>query len=134
MVTHPRRNAEPEAWLRALLAVGTIVLVPEIADYEVQRELHRAGKARSLDRLDLLAATMGFAPITTRAMRRAAEFWAAARQLGQPTAVDAALDADMILAAQAAILADDGDSPIVATSNAAHLSRFVDAREWQDIP
>ena len=42
-------------------------------------------------------------------MLKAAEFWAGARRSGSPTAPEAALDADVILAAQAAMLNDTGD-------------------------
>ena len=133
MVLHPRRNADAKAWLRNQLSVGTTVLVPEIADYEVRRELIRAAKTRSVERLNQLGVTVGYLPITTQVMRRAAELWAAARRLGRPTAATESLDADVILAAQAMILADGGDEPVVATTNPVHLSRFVVAHEWHEI-
>ena len=66
-------------------------------------------------------------------MRKAAEFWALARQQGTPTASDPALDADMILSAQYELAKDDGDDPVVATTNVGHLSLFADARHWRDI-
>ena len=44
MVSHPRPANEIVAWLARLLGSGTRVLVPEIAGYEVRRELLRAGK------------------------------------------------------------------------------------------
>jgi hypothetical protein len=55
------------------------VIVPEIADYEVRRELLRAKKERGLARLDALASRLKYLPITTAAMRQAAVFWAEAR-------------------------------------------------------
>ena len=64
-------------------------------------------------------------------MLRAAEFWSQARQMGRPTASDKALDGDVILAAQAALLKNDNNQVIVATTNVKHLSLFVDAREWK---
>ena len=64
-------------------------------------------------------------------MRQAAAFWAQARQAGQPTAPDLALDADVILAGQAATIAE-GDIAI-ATTNVGHLSRFVAAALWHTI-
>ena len=136
LVTHPRAepNREAALWLRALLSAGVPVLVPEISDYEDRRELLRAGKSRGLSRLDQLAQDLGYLPITTEVMRLAAGFWAEARKQGQPTASDESLDADVILAAQAAILNEDTDDDVViATTNPRHLSRFVDARVWQEI-
>lgn len=106
-------------------------MVPEIADYEVRRELIRAHRTAGVARLDALIARIGYLAITTSAMRQAATFWAEARQRGQPTAADAALDGDVILAAQAATL--DRRDVIVATTNTRHLSRFVDAALWSDI-
>jgi hypothetical protein len=64
-------------------------------------------------------------------MLKAAEFWAEARRRGRPTADPKALDGDVILAAQAALVADEGHEVIIATTNVKHLSQFVDAREWR---
>lgn len=72
-----------------------------MADYEVRRELLRAGRLRSVERLDELAAELDYLPLDTASMRRAAEFWALARNLGTPTADPREIDADVILAAQA---------------------------------
>lgn len=136
MVTNPGATPETDAvasWMEGLVRRGTDVVVPEIADYEVRRELLRAGKRRGLARLDALKANARYEPLTTDVMLRAAEFWAQARKRGRPTAPDIALDADVILAAQAATLADSGDQVVVATSNVGHLSQFVEARLWQEI-
>lgn len=60
LVTHPRGGDDAraaEGWLRGLRKAGMAVKVPEIADYEVRRELTRAGKTRSVERLDRLAET-----------------------------------------------------------------------------
>ena len=106
-------------------------MVPEIADYEVRRELIRARRTAGIARLDALIDQVEFLAITTSAMRRAAMFWAEARQQGRPTAADPALDGDVILAAQAATL--DRARVIVATTNVRHLSRFVPAKLWAEI-
>ena len=84
-----------------------------------------------LARLDALVGLLEYLPLTTVAMRQAALFWAQARQQGQPTADDKALDGDVILAAQAITLgiADT----VIATTNVGHLSRFVPAALWPDI-
>jgi predicted nucleic acid-binding protein len=118
-------------WLETLLARGEDVVVPEIADYEVRRELLRAGKAQGLARLDELASALRYLPITTAAMRKAAAFWAEARQAGRPTAPDLALDADVILAGQAATML--AEKVVVATTNVGHLSQFVAAALWDTI-
>jgi hypothetical protein len=99
----------------------------------VRRELIRAGRRGGLDRLDNLARKAGFLPVTTAVWRRAAELWAQARNEGHATADDSALDCDVILAAQALLVAEDGFEVIVATRNVGHLGRFVDAREWETI-
>jgi predicted nucleic acid-binding protein len=136
MVTNPRATKENSAcqqWVLALLAADERVLVPEIADYEVRRELLRAGKRKGIDRLDRWKTSGAYIPLTTETMLQAAEFWATARQQGQPTAMDAALDGDVILAAQAVLLARQGADVVVATSNVRHISRFTNARQWEDI-
>lgn len=134
LVTNP--GASPLAaacgrWVVDMIGSGSSVMVPEIADYEVRRELIRARRAAGIARLDAFIAQVEFLPIETAAMRRAASFWAEARQQGRPTAPDPALDADVILAAQAATL--ERTDAIIATTNPKHLSRYVAAELWTDI-
>ncbi len=43
------------------------------------------------------------------------------------------IDADVILAAQALLMAAAGDIVIVATTNVGHLNRIIVAQRWQDI-
>ncbi len=131
-VTHPRCNPDIANWLKGMLQSGAEVLVPEIADYELRRKLLHIGSAKSIRRLDDLKST-GYVPITTETMLKAAEFWADARRQGRQTAQDESLDGDMILSAQAACLAEDGDEVIIATENVGHLALFADAREWEKI-
>jgi predicted nucleic acid-binding protein len=136
LVSHPNAekiNAAAVEWLEALLSAGISVLVAEIADYEVRRELLRAGRQRGVRRLDELKEAIGYRPITTRAMLIAAGLWAEARKQGQPTAPDPALDADVILAAQARDIESEGQRVIVSTTNPHHLSRFVEAKAWHEI-
>jgi predicted nucleic acid-binding protein len=116
---------------QSLISANLRVIVPEIADYEVRRELLRARKMTGISHLDALANLVEYLPLTTAAMRRAAELWALARQQGQPTAADPTIDADMILAGQA--LAPGTPDVIIATTNPGHLSRFVSADLWQKI-
>ena len=134
LVTNPGGSKEAAAcgqWLLNVATGGATVMVPEIADYEVRRELLRARRAAGITRLDALITQVEYLAITTSAMRQAATFWAEARQQGRPTAADPALDGDVILAAQAATLGRVG--VVVATTNARHLSRFVPAELWSDI-
>lgn len=133
LTSPPRKKGEVltcAEWLATLLANRVRAVVPEIADYELRRELLRAKKARSVARLDELAAAVEYLPITTAMMRRAAELWAQIRQQGKPTAADSSIDADVILAAQAQML---GANAVVATTNVGHLSRLVPAELWQNI-
>lgn len=136
MVTNPKAKGIPldcQLWLKSLLRRGEKVAIPEIADYEVRRELLRAGLLRSLRRLDNLKQTLDYIPIQTDTMLLAAKLWAEARQTGQPTADVKALDGDVILCAQAHLLCDKTTEVIVATTNVAHLSRFITALNWQSI-
>jgi predicted nucleic acid-binding protein len=122
-------------WLAALLAKGARALVPEIADYEVRRELLRANKAAGLARLDAFNAAEPdrYVPLTTPVFRLAAQLWAQARQQGVPTADVQALDGDVILSAQVLSLALPPGQLAVVTSNPGHLSRFVPAKVWRNI-
>ena len=134
LATNPSGSPQSIAcaeWIRSVIAQDIRLIVPEIADYEVRRELLRANRIHGLARLDELIKRIEYLPITTAAMRLAAEIWAQARQQGQPTAADRALDCDVILSAQAATLgvADY----VIATTNVGHLSRFANAARWQDM-
>ena len=131
-------KASPEAlqcrnWLTSLLAGSTLVVIPEICDYEVRRELLRSKKTEGIRRLDALKSVLLYLPLTTSAMLRAARFWADARNRGRPTAEDADLDCDMILSAQASELALGDDDVVIATTNVRHLDLFAQARHWKDI-
>jgi hypothetical protein len=125
-------------WLNAISATGTTILIPEIAHYEVHRELFRIRAVGGLRRLDhALDPGSGFRHLTlsTDAIIKAAEFWALLRQSGIPTASPDAIDADAILAGQAAFAGQPGDTVTIATTNLAHLSRFpgIDAQTWDQI-
>jgi predicted nucleic acid-binding protein len=135
LLTFPR--SEPQAvrcdqWLQSLLELGVNVAIPEIADFELRRELLRLGKRRALRRLDELTAVDGiiYVPIRSDAMRLAAAYWATARQQGRPTTDPHALDGDVILAAQARMLGYVDEDFVVATGNTRHLEQFVPAAEW----
>src|SRR5438045_1526071 len=75
LLTHPL--AQPDAlacrqWAQARLAAGIRVTVPGIADYELRRELIRAGKTPGLHRLDAVRAGFEFDPITQTSLDQAA--------------------------------------------------------------
>lgn len=136
LATNPKQSAEAlecREWLQSLVDRGIEVYVPEIADYELRRELIRAGKVNGLKRLDIVKEALRFQPITTEAMLRAAELWAEARNAGLPTAPDGALDGDAILAAQALTAGFEPGDVVVATTNVGHFGRFVDAKLWREL-
>lgn len=54
-VVHPRRYTEVREWLGRVVAAHE-VLVSEVCDYELRRELLRLGARRSLSHLDELFA------------------------------------------------------------------------------
>lgn len=114
-------------WLRSALAARE-VLISEVADYELRRELLRIGAPRSIAHLDELARELRYVPVTTATWRAAARLWAALRQAGRVTAPPEALDADVLIAAQA--LAEDAT---VVTSNVRHFEGVVRAKEWHDV-
>lgn len=100
IVTNPKASPPVVAcrqWMEALINGGARLIVPEIADYELRRELLRAGKAPGLTLLDSLIAQVEYLPLTTTAMRQAAAFWAQARQIGQSTAGDKTIDCEVVM-------------------------------------
>jgi predicted nucleic acid-binding protein len=123
------------AWLSALEIAAVPILIPEIVDYEVRRELVRVGATAGLQRLDVLISRFTLLPLERPALLRAADLWAHIRRAGVPTAHPHSLDADAILAGQALTAAGTGDEVIVATTNVRHLARFpgIDARLWLTI-
>jgi hypothetical protein len=109
--------------------------VPEVADYEVRRELIRAGKSAGIARLDIFntARADRYLPLTTPAMRLAASLWAQARTMGVPTADARALDADVVLAAQALSAGFLSGEFMIASTNVRHIARFVPTDVWRNI-
>jgi hypothetical protein len=122
-------------WIRDLGAAGVRIVAPEIADYEIRRELLRVGATVGIGRLDRLIRALSFDPITSAAMRQAAAFWAFTRQAGLVTAHPHALDGDCILAAQASLLGGPADVVTIATTNVRHFTALpgIDAKVWHTI-
>ncbi len=134
LVTNPKRSPQSLAcaqWLQLVVNRDARIILPEIADYEVRRELLHANKIKGIVQLNALVELLEYLPITTAAMRLAALLWAQARQQGQPTAGDKTIDSDMILAGQAITLG--ASNVIIATTNVGHLARFTPANLWQNI-
>ena len=133
LLCNPNNSRHPtaiRAWVADLMNAGRRVILPEIADYEIRRELIRIQSHSALILLNLYGTQLEYLPLTTPAMQHAADLWAQARNSGQPTASASALDCDVILAAQTLTLAVPA---IIATTNIAHLSRFAPAELWQNI-
>lgn len=127
-LAHPNPNEALTDWITAELERGVTIVIPEISDYELRRNLLVEGLHRSVARLDELKSALRFLPITTDVMARAASLWAASRKQGVATCDRAALDGDVILAAQALSIGGR-----VATENLGHLTRFVEAKDWREL-
>jgi predicted nucleic acid-binding protein len=129
-LVHSKRDVSSDAWarlarLRARLGDEIELTLPEIADYELRRELLRLGSRSSLARLDFLPGRLRYVPITTAIMRRAAELWAETRRSGRPGAAPDALDGDLILVAQA-----ESVGGRVLTTNVRHFDELVEVIDW----
>jgi predicted nucleic acid-binding protein len=136
LITNPRGGqlaTDCAQWFRQRIAEAFEFAIPEIVDYELRRELIRAGLGPAVERLDALKNALRYLPITTESMLLAAEYWARARNLGRPTASDRALDGDMILSAQAALAKAIDPDVVIASDNVGHLTMFSDARPWRSI-
>ena len=132
----PGKSSEVDgclAWLDSLDRAGIGVYIPEIIDYEIRRELLRLGATASLRRLDRLVLTARYIPLTTFAMRQAAQMWAQARSQGIVTADPQALDGDVILCAQALTIGIAPAEIVVATSNSKHIRHYLQADAWINI-
>lgn len=136
LAANPQASVEGDAcnrWIERQIAAGVTICVPEIADYEVRRELLQARRMNSVAALDVFNASLNYLPLDTDVMPLAAALWAQVRQAGQPTADRHTLDGDVILAAQALNLGLPTDEIVVATGNPGHLARFLPARLWSEI-
>lgn len=129
-----------KAWMLNLEAAGHRFYVPEIADYELRRELIRTNKTDSLARLDafLTAEPDRYRPLTTPDVREAARLWAQARdpKNNQGGAPKEALGGDVLIAAQARRLSPTNfglESMVIATSNITHLAPLAASAFWSEI-
>lgn len=140
LVTRPARSDEVRRallWVSDVEAAGDHIYVSEVADYEVRRELVRCRNNAGLRRLDTFVGAWEerLLPVDRAIWLLAAKNWATLRQQGMPTADDRRLDADVLIAAQAALLveAHPDRSVIVVTDNVRHFSRLVTASVWTDL-
>lgn len=130
VITNPKpteQKQQLEAGIEEWMQKGYLLMVPEIADFEVRRELLRSQKVEGLQNLDEVGRRFIYVPLTTKTMRLAAQLWAEARQQGRPTATPFELDGDVILGAQAQIIESFGAEVIVATFNTRHIKRYISA-------
>jgi predicted nucleic acid-binding protein len=116
-------------WMLKEWVAGSVIVIPAVVDYEVRRSLILAETWESVGRLDALYNHhVRYLPISQGALMRAAGLWAKARREHRPTAVDHALDGDVILSAQALEFCSDTDDWQVINENVDHLARYVGDR------
>ena len=84
------------------------------------------GAREALVLLEDMGGAWGYLPLTTEAMRLAAEIWAQSRIDGQPGAPEENLDIDVILAAQARVAGGH-----IVTLNERHFKNIADVFDWR---
>ncbi|WP_445171835.1 type II toxin-antitoxin system VapC family toxin [Microcoleus sp.] len=121
-------------WFERLLSKGARIIVSDICDYEVRRELIRI-KSKSVQELDNLRDLIEFQPVTFAVLEKAAELWAEGRYLSQSNKMKENIDVDCILAAQWCLLKEQnpGRKVIIATKNIKDFQRITDCEFWQNI-
>jgi hypothetical protein len=137
LLTHPTQDKEPlecKKWAKDLVLGGIQIAIPQIIDYELRRELIRIRKDRSIQQLNTIKQTFPVAYVTEEVTTKAAQLWAWAHNTGQQTAHKKSIDIDVILAAQAIVLAkEQEDYVVIATGNVKHLARYTPAMLWENI-
>ena len=109
-------------------------MVPAISYYEVLREPEQRQATSQIARLKTFSLQpKRFLALTSVHLETAAQLWGESRRAGLPTADPQALDGDVILAAQALSLGIAAPGLIIATTNPAHISRYVEADLWTNI-
>lgn len=125
-ICHPRKHHEVRTWFRRAVRDHEL-LVSEVADYELRRELLRIDSRKSIDRLDELTRELRYLPVTTATWRAAARLWAEQRRTGRVTGEG--LDGDVLIAAQAL-----EELATVVTTNEKHFAGIVDVSSWTAVP
>lgn len=126
----PAHRGSIHAWVLNELSLGSTVYLSEVADYEVRREIKRMIQANQLpatrlQRLDSIAQFCKKLPMTTQMWLLASDLWATARTNGVPSAHQASLDADVLLAAQALEVGGT-----VVTKNTNHFAPHCSVLSW----
>jgi predicted nucleic acid-binding protein len=112
------------------------IYVPEIIDYELRRKLLHLGYRQrqtrkwareALSNLDDWVST-GYIPLTTKALRLAADIWAQTRATGQLRGPEDRLDVDVILAAQARQAGG-----YILTTNMKHFRNIAQVFDWRTV-
>lgn len=142
LLSSPNQREEvtnSQEWLYSCLSRGINLVSSDLCDYEVRRgtllAVNSSLRERGLQKLDDLREFINFLPVSSIVLRKAAEIWAETRRQGLPTANPENLDADVIIGATCQLLQQEypGQRLIAATTNVKHLSRFIEAQEWQEI-
>lgn len=134
-ITHPNIKPEIRNWLQNLNEQNIFLLIPEIVDYELRRQLLLNNREKSISRLDAFIKNR-LILINRETILKACELWAWIRQQGLPTADSKNIDGDVILVAQAILQKEFYDQVIIVTENVKHLSRFniygINVTSWSD--
>jgi predicted nucleic acid-binding protein len=125
-VCRPRKHHDVRAWFRRAVREHEL-LISEIADYELRRELLRIDSRQSLARLDELTRELRYLPATTATWRAAARLWADQRRAGIVTGEG--LDGDVLIAAQTI-----EEAATIVPFNENHFEPLVDALSWAAVP
>lgn len=141
-ICNPNPSDEANAvkkWMYSLLAKGVVIVTSQICDYEIRRSLIlnsiRGLSSQGIDNLAQLEKIIDFLPVNETILKTAFQIWAEVRSKGMSTADEKSLDADVIICAQWQLLSEEypGRQVVIATTNVKHLSRFAQAKTWQDI-
>lgn len=132
MAPNPRGTGAFPDWYRSLTATDVVVVVPEVADYEVRRELILARLELSLARLAAVRAAARFEPITSEIMLAAARIWAEAKSHRAAHGGEGATGWRRHPPRHRSN-ARKGRAVMIATTNVRYLAQFADARLWSEI-
>lgn len=135
-ITHPKVKPEIREWLEKINQQNINLLIPEIVDYELRRQLLLNNRFKSIARLDALIKNR-LVLINRETILKACELWAWIRQQGLPTADSNNIDGDVILSAQAILQKQFYQEVTIVTENVKHLSRFcvygIIVEKWSEI-